>query len=78
MFKILLLRSHKEDEAETRHTCSGHNPLQKLCFFYFECPTAFVAMATLSFHILVMGKVEVGNFYCLMGIIEFYFYRNVY
>ena len=23
----------KEDEAETWHTCIGHCPLQKLCFF---------------------------------------------
>ena len=32
MFKNLLLRNHKEDEAETWHTCLGHYPLQKLCF----------------------------------------------
>ena len=24
-------------------------------------------MATYSFHILIMGKVEIGNFYCLIG-----------
>ena len=33
MLKNLLLRNHMEDEAETLHTCSGHYPLQKLCFF---------------------------------------------
>ena len=33
MFKNLLLRNHMEDEAETWHTCLGHCPLQKLCFF---------------------------------------------
>ena len=27
MFKNLLLRNHMEDEAETLHTCLGHNPL---------------------------------------------------
>ena len=32
MFKNLLLRNHKGDEAETWHTCLGHKPLQKLCF----------------------------------------------
>ena len=37
-----------------------------------------VAMATYSFHKLIIGKVEIGNFYCLIGIIEFYLYRNVY
>ena len=26
-----------------------------------------VAMATLSFHRLIMGKAEIGNFYCLIG-----------
>ena len=34
MFKNLLLRNHKEDEAETWHTCLGHYPLQKLCFLF--------------------------------------------
>ena len=33
MFKNLLLRNNKEDVAETWHTCLGHYPLQKLCFF---------------------------------------------
>ena len=32
MFKYLLLRNHKKDEAETWHSCLGHYPLQKLCF----------------------------------------------
>ena len=27
MFKNLLLRKRKEDEAETWHTCMGHSPL---------------------------------------------------
>ena len=34
MFKNLHLRNHKEDEAETWHTCLGHYPLQKLRFFF--------------------------------------------
>ena len=32
--KNLLLRNHKEDEAETWHTCLGHYPLQKFCFLF--------------------------------------------
>ena len=35
MFKNLL-RNHMEDEAETWHTCLGHCPLQKLCFFWSD------------------------------------------
>ena len=33
MFKNLLLINHMKDEAETWHTCLGHYPLQKFCFF---------------------------------------------
>ena len=32
-FKNLLLRNHMEDLVTTWHTCLGHYPLQKLCFF---------------------------------------------
>ena len=32
MFKNLLLRNHKGDEAETWHTCLGNYPL--LCFLF--------------------------------------------
>ena len=34
MFKNLLLRNHKVDEAETWHTCLGHYPLQKLYYLF--------------------------------------------
>ena len=34
MFKNLLLRNHKVDEAELWHTCLGHKPVQKLCFLF--------------------------------------------
>ena len=34
MFKNLLLRNHKGDEAETWHTCLGHYPLYNLCFLF--------------------------------------------
>ena len=33
MSKNLSLRNHMEDEAETWHTCFGHYPVQKLCFW---------------------------------------------
>ena len=56
-----------EDEAETWHTCIGHYPLQKLCYFYSRWIRTLVAMATYCFHRLIMGKVEIGNFYCLFG-----------
>ena len=55
-----------EDEGETWHTCIGHCPLQKLCFYSGRIRT-LVAMATYSFHRLIKGKVEIGNFYCLIG-----------
>ena len=32
--KILLLRNHMEDEAETWHTCLGHYPLQTYVFLF--------------------------------------------
>ena len=65
IFKILLLRNCKEDEAENWHTCIGHCPLQKLCFYSSQIRT-LVAMATYCFHRLIMGKVEIGNFYCVI------------
>ena len=46
MFKNLLLRNHIGDEAKTWHTCLGHYPLQKLCFYYFGRIRTVVAMAT--------------------------------
>ena len=35
--------------------------------FYSGQIRTLVAMATYSFHRLIMGKVEIGNFYCLIG-----------
>ena len=55
-----------EDEAETWHTCIGHCPLQKLCFYSGQIRT-LVSMAAYIFHSLIMGKVEIANFYCLIG-----------
>ena len=36
-------------------------------FFYCRCPCAFTAMATQTFHIhvLIMGKVEIGIYFCV-------------
>ena len=45
IFKILLLKNRKEDEAETWRTHIGHCPLKKLCFFYSGRIRTLVAMA---------------------------------
>ena len=37
-----------------------------MCFYSSRIRT-LVAMVTNSFHRLIMGKVELGNYYCLMG-----------
>ena len=66
IFKILPLRYRKENEAEAWHTCKGHRPLQNL-FFHSSRIRTLVAMVTYSFHRFIMGKVELGNFYCLIG-----------
>ena len=58
-----LLRSHKGDEAETLHKCCV-NILYITCDFYCCCACGFVAMATLSFHTFIMGKVKVGLYFC--------------
>ena len=55
-----------EDEAETWHIGIGRCPLPNFCF-YSGCIRTLVAMATYSFHRLIMGKVENGNFYYLIG-----------
>ena len=61
-----------EDEAETWHTCIGHCPLQKLCFlFRSDKNSGFYGSLY-----LIMGKVEIST--VSLGIIEFYFYSNVY
>ena len=50
--------------------------LYKSYVFYCQCPTAFVAMASLSSHRLIMGKVEIEIFCCLKRYLIF-FYRNI-
>ena len=47
------------------------------CVFYCHRPCAFVAMATLSFHRLIMGKVETVIYFCLLQMFWKKFYRNV-
>ena len=37
-----------------------------MVFFYSGRIITLVAMATYIFHRLIMGKVEIGNFYCLI------------
>ena len=47
-------------------------------FFYSGRIRTLVAMASYSFHRLIMGNVEIGNFCCLIGDNRIVFYRNVY
>ena len=61
MFKNLLLRNRRGDEAETWHTCLGLS-LYISCVFYSSRIRTLVAMATYSSHRLIMGKVEIDNF----------------
>ena len=42
-------------------------PSTKVYVFYSGQIRTLVAMATYSFHRLIMGKVEIGNFFCLIG-----------
>ena len=41
--------------------------LYKSYVFYSGRIRTLVAMATYSFHRIIIGKVEIGNFYCLIG-----------
>ena len=41
--------------------------LYKSCVSYSGRIRTLVAMATYSFNRLIMEKVEIGNFYCLIG-----------
>ena len=66
MFKNLPLRNHIGDEAETCHTCLGHQPLHKF-FFYSGRIRTLVAIATYSSHTLIMGKVEIDIFCRVIG-----------
>ena len=59
-------------EAETLHKCLCYYALHLYINFVFYCCCAcgFVAMATLSFHRFIMGKVKVGlYFYLTLGIL---------
>ena len=57
------LRSHKEDKVYRNVITFA---CIKLVYFYCHCSCAFVAMTTLSFYCLVMGKVKLGHFFpCL-------------
>ena len=50
---------------------------QKLCFYSGRIRT-LVAMATYSSHRLIMGKVEICNFFLFQWRYLGFFYRNVY
>ena len=76
MFKNLLLRNHMEDEAKTWYTCLGYYPLQKLCFL-FRSDKNSGCYGNLSFHRLIMGKVEIDKLPSYLGYLIF-FYRNGY
>ena len=42
-------------------------PSTKVMFFYSGRIRTLVSMAAYIFHSLIMGKVEIGNFFCLIG-----------
>ena len=69
IFKILLRRMKLK-------LCIGHCPLQKLCILFRSDKNSGCYGKTYSFHILIMGKLEIST--VSLGIIEFYLYRNVY
>ena len=60
----LLLKSHKGDEAEILQKCLWHWPLHKL-YFFIVVAHVFSLLWQLSFHILTMGKVEIGIYFCV-------------
>ena len=63
-FSKKILRIQKGDETETLHKCLCYYPLHKL-YFCCCCACGFVAVATLSFHRFIMGKVKVGLYFYL-------------
>ena len=75
--KNLLLRNQKGDEAETWHTCLEHYRLHIFCFYSGRIRT-LVAMATYIFHRLIMGKVNMDNFFCLNGDIWNLFFTEMF
>ena len=46
------------------------------CVFYSGPIRNLVAMATYSSHRLIMGKVEIDNFFCLIGDILIFFLKK--
>ena len=48
------------------------------CVFGSSWKSTLVAMEILSSHRIIMGKVEIGNFCCLILYIKILFNRNVY
>ena len=68
IFKNVLLTSDKGDEAETCINVHDISLYINFFFFFFcHCSCAFVAMATYSFHSIIMGKVEIGIYFCVIA-----------
>ena len=48
------------------------------CVFYSGWIRTLVAMATYSYHRLIIGKVKIDNFCQVIGDILIFFYRNIH
>ena len=66
IFKRLLLRSRVADTFHIKYIASTDVVNKKLCFCCGRIIT-LVAMATYSFHRLIMGKVEIDRFCSFIG-----------
>ena len=78
IFKRHLLWSREADSFHISHIAYIGRGNEKMCFFYSNRIRTLVAMATYSSHRLIMGKEEIDIFFCLIGDIWNFFYRNVY
>ena len=78
IFKRHLLLNREADSFHIPHIAFIGRANEKLCFYSGRIRT-LVAMATYSSHILIMGKVEICNFFSVsMEILGIFFYRNDY
>ena len=77
MFKNLLLRNHKGVKLKLGIHALDIS-LYKSCVFYSGGIRTLFSMVTYSSHRLIMGKEEIDNFFCLIGDVWKFFYRNVY
>ena len=65
-----LLRNHKEYEAEIRHTCLGHYPVQKVCFL-MSLSSCFSCYVNLEVYIDFTYNGKSGNGQFLVSQISF-------